>query len=613
MANNKIIAKFQLDGVDKATNNIGELERSLEQARQEIKGVEIGSDAFEELARKIQTTESRVKTLNKQMEGLEPQQKAEAFLKMGEGIAGGFAAAQGAMSLLNIESENLEKLQVKVQSAIAIAMGVRMMAEGALNIAIAKRIVTEKLGIVTTQLYDKVTKVASVSTKSFARALAGLGIGVIVGFVTTLVTKLQSLSKEKSKNAREVKNLKREYEDYQTALEDSNRELDIQLGYLVAMAKAQNDNERELVELERNLKINDNALQDLNKQYSHYQDLLTGSGKLKKEEKKDYEDIMEMIQANIDVRDKEMDRIKNRIADIEIQRTQEAKLQAERTKRINKRKQEEKETQDAIDRGQQMSYDLAKELMFMQIDDANILKRERLEIQREEELAKVQGLENRLELERKINQKYDLLQQERIDEQAQYEIDVEKRKYQELANMVGTLSGLFKQGSKQWKQLKIAEALITTFAAVNEAMKSTLSIPILGIAAAPIQMALALANGMAQVRAIRNTPIPEDTVPVTVFAQGGTIGGYGTGTTDNVPVMASAGEVVINSRSAQMYRPLLSSINQAGGGIGFANGGEIGTAPLPDMSNQIVKAYVVTDEMTESQDLLAKIRKRAEL
>ena len=339
MANNKIIAKFQLDGVDKATNNIGELERSLEQARQEIKGVEIGSDAFEELARKIQTSESRVKTLNKQMEGLEPQQKAEAFLKMGEGIAGGFAAAQGAMSLLNIESENLEKLQVKVQSAIAIAMGVRMMAEGALNIAIAKRIVTEKLGIVTTQLYDKVTKVASVSTKSFARALAGLGIGVIVGFVTTLVTKLQSLSKEKSKNAREVKNLKREYEDYQTALEDSNRELDIQLGYLVAMAKAQNDNEKELVELERNLKINDNALQDLNKQYSHYQDLLTGSGKLKKEEKKDYEDIMEMIQANIDVRDKEMDRIKNRIADIEIQRTQEAKLQAERTKRINKRKQ----------------------------------------------------------------------------------------------------------------------------------------------------------------------------------------------------------------------------------------------------------------------------------
>jgi hypothetical protein len=613
MANNKIIAKFQLDGVDKATNNIGELERSLEQARQEIKNVEIGSDAFEDLARKIQTTESRVKTLNKQMEGLEPQQKAEAFLKMGEGIAGGFAMAQGAMSLLNIESENLEKLQVGVQSAISIAVGMRMVSEGALNVAIAKRIVTEKLGIVTTTLYDKITKVATISTKSFARALAGLGIGVIVGFVTTLVTKLQSLSKEKSKNAREVKNLKREYEDYQKALEDSNRELDIQLNYLVAMAKAQNDNERELVELERNLKINDNALQDLNKQYSHYQDLLTGSGKLKKEEKKDYEDIMEMIQANIDVRDKEMDRIKNRIADIEIQRTQEAQLEADRTKRRNKRKQEEKEEQDLIDKGQQISYDLSKELMFMSIEDANVLKANRLEIERMEALESVALFENKKELQDKINQKYDLLQKQRIEENAKYEADVEKRKYQELANMVGGLSGLFKQGSKQWKQLKIAEALITTYAAVNEAMKSTLSIPILGIAAAPFQMALALANGMAQVRAIKNTPIPEETVPVTVFAQGGTIGGYGTGTTDNIPVMASAGEVIINSRSAQMYRPLLSSINQAGGGIGFAEGGQIGGYDMPDMSNQIVKAYVVTDEMTESQDLLAKIRKRATL
>ena len=54
------------------------------------------------------------------------------------------------------------------------------------------------------------------------------------------------------------------------------------------------------------------------------------------------------------------------------------------------------------------------------------------------------------------------------------------------STLMKVLSGLFKQGSKQWKQLKIAEALITTFAAVNEAMKSTLSIPILGIAAAKV-------------------------------------------------------------------------------------------------------------------------------
>ena len=131
-----------LEGGAKAVKTMGELEKALSDAREEIKGVEKGSEDFKRLATAIQDASSEVKTLEKQMEGLEPQQKAEAFLKMGEGIAGGFAVAQGAMALLNIESENLEKIQVKVQSAIAIAMGVRMMAEGALNVAIAKRIVT---------------------------------------------------------------------------------------------------------------------------------------------------------------------------------------------------------------------------------------------------------------------------------------------------------------------------------------------------------------------------------------------------------------------------------------------------------------------------------------
>ena len=613
MANNKIIAKFQLDGVDKATNNIGELERSLEQARQEIKNVEIGSDAFEELARKIQTSESRVKTLNKQMEGLEPQQKAEAFLKMGEGIAGGFAVAQGAMALLGLESENLEKLQVKVQSAISIAMGIRMISEGALNVAIAKRIVTEKLGIVTTQLYDKVTKVASVSTKSFAMALKGLGIGIIVGFVTALITKLQSLAQSKSANEQRIKDLTDKYKDFNREIEESNRRLDIQLAFELEMAQAEDARSKGLAVFNRQIKLNNDELEKERQLYEEANEFLKQKNAKRQDEYRDMMIQLHTSEKNIKSLNRQNELLADKINKMKIASITEARANIQSTKATQEREKTETETQNLIDQGKQMSYDLSKELMFMQIEDANILKRERLEIQRSEDLAKVQGLENRLELERKINQKYDLLQQDRIDENAQYEIDVEKRKYQELANMVGSLSGLFKQGSKQWKQLKIAEALITTFAAVNEAMKSTLSIPILGIAAAPIQMALALANGMAQVRAIRNTPIPEETVPVTVFAQGGTIGGYGTGTTDNVPVMASAGEVIINSRSAQMYRPLLSSINQAGGGIGFANGGEIGTAPLPDMSNQIVKAYVVTDEMTESQDLLAKIRKRAEL
>ena len=38
---------------------------------------------------------------------------------------------------------------------------------------------------------------------------------------------------------------------------------------------------------------------------------------------------------------------------------------------------------------------------------------------------------------------------------------------------------------------------------------------------------------------------------------------------------AEGGEAIINKKSTQMFRPLLSAINEAGGGVSFAKGGKI--------------------------------------
>lgn len=58
-------------------------------------------------------------------EEIEPtKQKFEAVGNIASGLAGGFAAAQGAMALLGVESEGFEKTMIKVQSAMAIAQGV---------------------------------------------------------------------------------------------------------------------------------------------------------------------------------------------------------------------------------------------------------------------------------------------------------------------------------------------------------------------------------------------------------------------------------------------------------------------------------------------------------
>ena len=58
-------------------------------------------------------------------EQIEPtKQKFESVGKIASGLASGFAAAQGAMALLGVESEEFEQTMIKLQGAIALAQGI---------------------------------------------------------------------------------------------------------------------------------------------------------------------------------------------------------------------------------------------------------------------------------------------------------------------------------------------------------------------------------------------------------------------------------------------------------------------------------------------------------
>lgn len=60
------------------------------------------------------------------------------------------------------------------------------------------------------------------------------------------------------------------------------------------------------------------------------------------------------------------------------------------------------------------------------------------------------------------------------------------------------------------------------------------------------------------------------------FATGGRISGPGTGTSDSIPVMASAGEFIVNAKATKTFQPLLEAINR-GKLPKFASGGLIAT------------------------------------
>ena len=143
------------------------------------------------------------------------------------------------------------------------------------------------------------------------------------------------------------------------------------------------------------------------------------------------------------------------------------------------------------------------------------------------------------------------------------------------------------------KAVAVVQSTINTYQGVSEALAS---------APPPLNFILAattLAAGLQNVNKILSVQEPQ-------FAQGGLVGGYGTGSSDSVSARLSKGESVINARSTRMFKPLLSAINEAGGGRAFASSEGVGGTTMG-----VVKAFVVADDMTKQQDKLSKIRRKA--
>jgi len=288
-----------------------------------------------------------------------------------------------------------------------------------------------------------------------------------------------------------------------------------------------------------------------------------------------------------------------------------AKDEEERKRAEEKKKQEEA---DALERENKVKSNADKIRQLTQENALAVIEDEferanlQLQFQEEQELAAVENVENAEVLKNEIKKKYSRQREALAKAEKEMELQLETDQLNALGSTFGQAAQMAGEGTKAWKALKTAEAMIGMITGAQQAYNATVGIPVVGPVLAPINAGLALAAGMKSMMAIQSTPIPE------AKARGGVVRGYGNGTSDSIPARLSRGEVVINAKSARAFRPLLSNINMAGGGVGFARGGattpDMGRA-LDMMSPEPVKAFVLTDEMTNSQSRLNKIRRKA--
>lgn len=100
------------------------------------------------------------------------------------------------------------------------------------------------------------------------------------------------------------------------------------------------------------------------------------------------------------------------------------------------------------------------------------------------------------------------------------------------------------------------------------------------------------------------------------YATGGIVRGPGSGTSDSIPARLSNGEAVMTAQAVSMFGPLLSQMNQAGGGVGFATNISIAGPDRPksaypsdtSQTTQIIKTYVVEGELTTAQQRQARLK-----
>lgn len=99
------------------------------------------------------------------------------------------------------------------------------------------------------------------------------------------------------------------------------------------------------------------------------------------------------------------------------------------------------------------------------------------------------------------------------------------------------------------------------------------------------------------------------------YGKGGIIEGpLHTSAAGGTPIMAEGGEAVMTRGAVTAFRPLLSALNQMGGGTAFT-GGVMGQPPFdnPDtagksMEPQIIKTYIVERDLTSTQERQARLK-----
>lgn len=142
-------ARLELDSGG-AVNNVRNFKKELQLAQQEVIHLseKFGATSKEAAAAAKKAAELRdtIGDARSLVDAFNPDTKFRAFASSIQTIVGGFTALTGAMGLLGVESEEVQKTLLKVQSALALSQGLSQLQEGIQSIKNLGSVLINTLG-----------------------------------------------------------------------------------------------------------------------------------------------------------------------------------------------------------------------------------------------------------------------------------------------------------------------------------------------------------------------------------------------------------------------------------------------------------------------------------
>lgn len=574
-------------------------------------------------AKRAAELKDRIGDAKATIEAFDPDAKFKAFGQSIQGVAGAFAATQGALALVGVESAEVEKQLLKVQGALALSEGLNTVLssiDGFKNLALVI-----KTNVLSAFASMKAAAITAFTTIRGALIATGVGafaiaLGLIVANFDAIKEAVLKVIPGLSDVGKIFSNLVQKVTDFAGITNEAER----------ALEKFTKTSVRKKESLEAELKVmeaagaSEKALSDkrkeiVNSDLNVLREKLKATGKLSDEEAKKFRELKtELVvidtkynKSVVDANNKKNQEIATQNkqakdkADAEAKKAKEEedKKAAEAAKELKKNQDriaaEDEEIRnrnaDKFLTDQQKEEEAVNARYTKQLDDRIKFGGDEAVIEeaKNEELLAIKQKYDQIALENLSTLTEETVQVIKKGEEQDTKIkkantDARKKLAEEeakariaaasaTADTLAGLANLLGQETAAGKAAAVASATISAILSAQKAYESTIGIPFVGPVLAPINAGIALASGYKSIQSILAVQVPGQ-------AGGGSAPSLGDGPS------AGAG-APIAPRAAE---PTPTTLDQTS---------------LNSINNVVTRAYVVESDISGSQKRIERIEK----